>query len=1335
MRRSDGTGGRATADAGCPLRRDSRLGRRLVAALAALLAATGPASARAAFPPGPPNDPDYAPAEDPSTNALCDRLTANQEQRNFYSFVPRCTPNVRDPDNASGMSVDRAWRDFGEIGRPDVLIAYIEGGINWHDAPAELADKVYINVRELPVPCVGSPCVTRHSDDPAAYDVDHDGVVTAADYARDPRVSDVNHNGIIDPEDVIAAFTCYRRLDDSLGTATYDAAGKLHCSNGAENVDNDHDGYPHDISGWDFYDGQNDPATVDSAYTHANDQQRRAAAETNNGILGAGLCPRCLLLPIKAGAEALDRTDDLAQAWLFAADSGASVIVSVTADLGYSSFMRQAVEEVWRRGIVAVESSNDFDSVDHQGGMFWPHVIPGNGLVSNTEGIPTSEAGVDLHDELLVNRATTSYIERSDQTSWGPHTVFSAATVGGSTSESTPTLGGVLGLVLSYGRDAAAQHLIGSPLTGPEAVQVLRETATRITDATLDWPGAPGEWNVQYGYGRPNVARALQAIHDGAIPPVGWISSPDWYSWFDPTQVATVAVTGHVEARRSPEYRWILDYAPGAQPDERSFVVAGTGTGTAPFDGRLGTIDLRQLPSSFASVPFSLSRTKELETSEQYTVTVRLRVVDAVGRIGEDRRTIEVRHDPTLLPHFPLHLGHGGESQPALVDLQGRGHLAIVLGDSDGVVHAIDPATGRELPGWPVTTDPVRVVRPHRGIDPGHEPIIAPVAVGDLDHTGDLSVVATSTSGKVYVFDANGRRRPGWPRIMDRGVVPPPVPRPPLPHTRLPARGAGSGPVLADLDGDGHLEILQSGWDGFLHVWRPGGTDLPGWPVEVRLPPGYPLDPGHILVEDRKIETSPVVADLDGDGRPEIVVKNQETEILGDGIQPLGVTHLFAYQANGKPVAGWPVKLRGIIEYYGSAQEFITEGVEQPIAGDVSGSGRDSVAAAPVFSPTVLVDGSGRIVTVYGPLPDATASLLQGQGRAAVSPDHLPTDAPISFTTAGAFGRMGGRLVYAQSGSGAATTAASLLLVGSGVALQNVMRAYDALAGASVGGFPAPQQGLAFLGEPIVTDVVGDGGREIVATADSAALAAYGSGGTQAPGFPKFHTGWGVWSPSAGDLLSDGHVDVVEANREGYLFAWRTPGRSDANDQWWTYQHDEWRTGRYGVDSRPPGVVRDAEWHPGEATLRFTAPGDDWYTGTPAAYLLTLAPTGSMERIATSAPAGTRVALPVPAGTTGLRIQAIDKAGNIGRAVELGSLAQSTGAVEGELAGLPSTGRVTSTNGSPGAGAGAVAFLALIVPVLGRRRRQALAEATPPATRLCPAGGRRRHGRTPGASV
>ncbi|HLG93105.1 MAG TPA: S8 family serine peptidase, partial [Acidimicrobiales bacterium] len=461
------------------------------------------ASPAIAFPKGPPNDPGYAPAE--ASPPPCSTVSVNDEQFYLYSFLPRCATAARDPEGASGMSVDRAWANY-TTGRPDTVIAYVEGGINWHDTDvAELSNKVYLNMGELPVPCRASgPCVTRHSDRLSDYDLNHDGVLDAADYASDPRVHDVNGNGVIDPEDVIAAFSCYDERTETIGKATW-PGGHLHCSNGAAGVDNDHDGYPHDISGWDFYDGQNDPATVDGAYGHANDQMRQAAAQTNNGLLGAGICPRCTILPVKAGAEAIDGPVQLAEAWMYAADAGASVIVSVTADAAHSSVLADALRYVESKGVVVVESSNDFDSVDHQGGMYWPGVLPGNSLVANTAGVSGAAA---------ANSRTTTFRARSDETSWGPHNVFSVPTQGGSTSEATPTLGAVVALLLSWGKEAAARHLISSPLTGPEAVQVLRATASPVDDPAPAWPGGPG-WSEQYGYGRPNVAAAMQAVAEG----------------------------------------------------------------------------------------------------------------------------------------------------------------------------------------------------------------------------------------------------------------------------------------------------------------------------------------------------------------------------------------------------------------------------------------------------------------------------------------------------------------------------------------------------------------------------------------------------------------------------------------------------------------------------------------------------------------------------------------------------------------------------------------------------------------------------------------------------
>jgi hypothetical protein len=1197
-------------------------GRLSSVGAAAVVAVSAVAALAAGFPSGAPDDPNYDPVER-GFPASCQQQSVNVEQHYLYSFLPRCAPFASDPENASGMSIDKAWSAY-TAGQPDVVIAYIEGGINWHDSDVrDLANKVFINTGELPFPEDAS------GDDHGAYDLNQDGVVTAADYADDPRVQDSNGNGLVDPEDLIVAFGHCQIKDHRIGPAGCPPGGYF---------DNDANGFANDVSGWDFYDDQNDPATTDSAYGHANNQERQAAADTDNGFAGAGVCPRCMVMPVRAGAEALDRTDDLAQAWLYAGETmHAKVIVSVTADINYSTYMRQTVERLWRDGVVMAEASNDFDSLDHQGGMFWPHVLPGNGLVSNTEGLP---------DPVLSNALLGTYRARSNLTSFGTHAMFSVATNGGSTSESTPTTGGAVGLLLSYGEQAAAQHTIDGPLSNAEAIGVLRATASDIADPSLPWPGRPG-WDTQYGYGRPNVYRAMQAVSQGDVPPVGWIDAPDWYSLYDPTRSSSVVVRGHVAAPRSARYTWVLEYGLGANPS--SFDTISSGAGTRAYDGSLGRLDLGRVPASFWNAPFALSKTKQLETNDQYTVTLRLRVYDAQGRMGEERRAIAVHHDPSLLAHFPVRIGTSGESQPALADLQGRGRLAIVFGDADGRIHAIDGKTGNELPGWPTTTNPTIPEHAYPGIDPGHEPIISPVAVGDLFHDGGLEVVATSTTGRVYVFDAHGNRRPGWPKLLDTDTVTPPIPRPALPFTRLPHAGATAPPVLYPLEGTGRLDIIQAAWDGHLYAWDPDGSSLPGWPVKVALPDGYqPQPPQQTVVRDYKLDAPPAIADLNGDGKPEVVERNQETDIAGPGIQPGGVAHVFAYDSAGHLLPGFPNSLQGLLEYYGSAQEFVTEGSSIPSAADVDGDGRDEVAVGPVFSPTYLVRGDGSAAPIYGAgAPNAVARIRSGalKPRSSAATRALLDDVPISFTTSGAFGTVGSTLAYAQPGSGAISTALALLFPGSGLPIKNYEQLFRASDGARLPGYPTEIQGLDFLGAPIITDLTGSGGGDVVTAGDSSAIAGSAADGAEVPGFPKFTTGWVLFSPSAGDLTSDGHVDLVAVTREGYLMAWQTPGRPSANDQWWTSQHDEWRSGRYGVDTRPPGAIRRASWRGGR--LSFVAPGDNWYGGTVASYRVS---TGHNRRkiVRASGRAGTKQVITTPSTTARLTVQAVDQAGNLG---------------------------------------------------------------------------------------
>ncbi len=229
--------------------------------------------------------------------------------------------------------------------------------------------------------------------------------------------------------------------------------------------------------------------------------------------------------------------------------------------------------------------------------------------------------------------------------------------------------------------------------------------------------------------------------------------------------------------------------------------------------------------------------------------------------------------DGDLHAGFPIQIDEVIWSSPALGDLTGDGRLEIVVGTGycwasptcptprhhPGVgeyVNAWDH-TGAALPGWPVA------------VNAGTHPFGSP-ALADLDNDGELEVIINSRTspngpdGRVYALNVDGSTVPGWPK----------QPAVPAGATTVHPSTEAS-PVVADLDGDGNLEVLLvSAFD--LVVWDKDGNQLSRQ--------AFPPDPGDLVLESSgPMSSSPAVGDVDGDGDLEVVIGSATDTSLTTG--------------------------------------------------------------------------------------------------------------------------------------------------------------------------------------------------------------------------------------------------------------------------------------------------------------------------------------------------------------------------------------------------------------------------------------------------------------------
>jgi hypothetical protein len=882
------------------------------------------------------------------------------------------------------------------------------------------------------------------------------------------------------------------------GETGRDVAGADRRTNGR---DDDRNGFVDDWRGYDFF-GRDPNVTSETRNAHGTNVAGVLGAATDNGIGIAGIAPGAYILPIRTADNILHGSSRLAEGIVYAADRGARVVSMSVGTDSIGGQLRRAVAYAHRRGAVMVAPIGNEFHFHHEYPATFDEVIAVGGVnpdSANTTALSGSLALVGLDFKVRAHYSDFGpHIELAaptqvPTTQWGGGYIFNWS----GASATAPHVAGVAALVLARAR---AQGLRLGP---GEVRQLLRATADDLTSRVQGF--RPG-WDRMSGWGRVNALHAVERARAGRIPPDTNITAPAWYA----SKRDRFTVRGLVRGR-SPA-RWTLELGDGEEP--RAWRRIATGRTTPRRGAALATVEPRALDDGGH--------------------TLRLRSIDSNGNEGEDRAFFFAARDPSLRRGYPRDLGTSGEASPVLADVAGDRAQEIVLATSVGRVNVLSGRTGRPLSGWPRTMRTGGVTAVRRRIGPYASGFLGTPAVGNLAGGPAPEIVAAGVDGRVYAWSARGRPVPGFPVRID-------LHRPGTDGKLDPAIYAS--PALADLDRDGRLDIVVGAADQRVYAWDGRGRRLPGWPVLAR--DGRDGDVAKIL-------SSPAVGDLDGDGSPDVVEGTAEVY----GGTPASSGRVHAWDARGRPKRGWPVEPAGLSA---DSIPLAGEGVPaSPVLADVDGDGRDEVAITAFTGQPQLYRGDGTRLhpRLGGPHFDTL-------GRGARSRAGPGVAATLSIGANGAFGRTRpGKPLRYFSGLIDARLAVAQVTPASRIGFEHLFGGWDARTGRWLPGFPAPVEGWTIVAGTAVADVGGDSDAEAIAGSSGYLLHAFGEDGREPRGWPKQTGGWLVAGPAAGDVDGDGRTEVVAVTREGWLFVWDTPAPA-RRAEWPMFRHDPRNSGRY----------------------------------------------------------------------------------------------------------------------------------------------------------------------------
>ena len=604
--------------------------------------------------------------------------------------------------------------------------------------------------------------------------------------------------------------------------------------------DDDYNGKVDDLMGWDFYSNDNNPMQDWSNNYHGTHVAGCASAEGDNGIGTVGPAFNARLLNCKGASNNSDSNgiSNGYQQITYAADMEADIINASWGGQAYNlNYANTYINYATNYGSLVVAAAGNGDQLHSAAYIDAPADCPN---AFNVAATTTSDTKADFSD----------YGEPIDISAPGVG-IFAPVIAGNAwgsaqgTSMASPIVAGIAGLVKA----------IHPELTPATLRQRIENTADYIDDLNPGYEGL-------LGTGRINAYTA--ALYD-MVPKITIVDQELTEFDGDNDGIPNPGETVNLQVKLT-NYQDLSTGISWATSDNTIITLRCDYPGVVIEDSTATLGDI--VAGTFVwndQAPFKFSTTSDITTAPiEFTLYIE------ANQDGEIPYHKEIPFHVTLsldYPNWPFPLTGQAQSTPMILDINGDSAGEVIFGDLAGNINVLN-SNNEQITGFPA--------------DAGST-IALPVAAGDLNNDGNLNLFVVTNDKQAIAYNNDGSVLFG-PIDLDNQI------------TR-------AAPMIADINGDGLEEAIVCTMNGKLHIFNADGSEHAGYPVE--YPGNFIFNAaiadlnqngrqeiilqtitGNFLAIDYETqeniagfpyalgtntEAAPVIADVDGDGHPEII--------------------------------------------------------------------------------------------------------------------------------------------------------------------------------------------------------------------------------------------------------------------------------------------------------------------------------------------------------------------------------------------------------------------------------------------------------------------------------